>query len=92
LIPCPVRSSITGKSLWGEVSLEEDLVDLARDCQLGFQLLDPALSGGEIEGFVGTQPGDLTAVDLVLLEPVVDGGIAHAEGGGELGDFGARSS
>jgi hypothetical protein len=44
---------------------------------------------GKIQSLLGAQPGDLTAVDLVLLEPVVDGGVAHAEGGGELGDFGA---
>ncbi len=44
---------------------------------------------GEIEGLLGAQPSDLTTVDLVLLEPVVDGGVAHAECDGELGDFGA---
>ncbi len=67
LIPCPIRESITGKSLLGEVSLEEDLVDLSRDRQLGFQLLDPALGGGEVEGLVSAQALDFTAVDSLLL-------------------------
>ena len=70
-----------------EVSFEEDLVDLARDSQLGLQLLDPTLGGGQLERLVGAQPLNLTAVDLLLLEPGVDGGVAHAEGLGELGYF-----
>jgi hypothetical protein len=73
----------------GKVSFEEDLVDLARDGQLGFQLLDSALGGGQLECLVGAQTLDLTAVDLLLLQRVVDGGVAHVEGLGELGDFGA---
>jgi hypothetical protein len=51
----------------GEGAFEEDLVDLARNGQLGFQLLDPALGSGQLERLVGTQALDLTAVDLLLL-------------------------
>ncbi len=42
-----------------------------------------------VEGLLGAQPRDLTAIDPLLLQPVVDGRVAHAEGLGELGDSGA---
>ena len=39
---------------------------------LGPQLLDPPSGGGELKRLVGTQTLELTAVDPVLLEPVID--------------------
>jgi hypothetical protein len=80
LNPCPTRESITGKNLLGGDLPEEDLVDLVGDGELGFELLDPAFRGGEVQSLLGAQPRDLTAVDPPLLQPGVDGGVAHAEG------------
>lgn len=76
----------------GKVAFEEDLVDLARDRQLGLELLDPSLGGGELERLLGARALDLAAVDLLLLQPAIDRGVAHAEDLGELGHFRARSS
>jgi hypothetical protein len=49
--------------------LEKCLVDLARDRELGLQLADPSLRGGQLNRLIGAQPSKLSAIDAVLLEP-----------------------
>jgi hypothetical protein len=48
LMPCPVRASITGKRLWGQILIEENLVHLPGHHQLRLQPLDATLRGGQL--------------------------------------------
>src|SRR2546430_4100008 len=75
-----------GRGFWGQVLLEEDLVDLARDGQFGLELADTSLRGRELHLPLGAEPRLLAAVDPLLPQPVVDRRLAHAERLGELRD------
>jgi hypothetical protein len=85
-MPCPVREAITGRGFWGEILIEEDLVDLPGDRQPGLQMTDPAFRGGQLHRLIGAQAIDLATVDLLLLEPEIDRRFAHPERRGELLD------
>jgi hypothetical protein len=50
----------------GDVLVEEDLVDLAADCEIGFELPDARLGGGELKGLFGALAFDFASVDLLL--------------------------
>ena len=64
LMPCPVRDVDHREEPFGLMpSLEEHLVDLPRDGQLGLELLDPALRRGQLELLLGRLASLLTAVD-----------------------------
>src|SRR5680860_255065 len=76
---CPARSEprSPGRGFWGQILIEEDLIDLPRDGQLGLELTDPALGRGKLHRLIGAQAIDLAAIDLLLLTPVVDRRLAH---------------
>lgn len=91
-MPCPLRASITGNRLWGEVLIEKDLVDLPGDREPGLELADPALARISSICLVGAHALKLTTVDLLLVGPVVDGGFAGSERRSELLEARSRSS
>lgn len=88
-MPCPVRALITGKSVLGSAFLQEHLVDLPGDRELGLELLDARLRRSELQGLIGTQADLLAAIDLVLLHLAVDRRLRHPERRRKLRD--ARS-
>jgi len=70
----------------GQVLLEKDLVDLPGDSQFALKLADPSLCCRELHLPLGAQARLLPAVDPILLEPVIDRRLTHAEGFGKLRD------
>lgn len=70
----------------GRDLIEKDLVDLARHRKLGLELADPGFRGGQLHRLIGALSIDLTAVDLLLLEPEIDRRLAHPKRRRELLD------
>ncbi len=55
-----------------------------RDSELGLELTDALLSGSEFDLLVGAQTVDLSMINLVLPDPVLDRRLAHAKSLREL--------
>src|SRR4051794_5095179 len=72
--------------------IEEDLVDLPRNGQLGLELSDPPLGRCQLDRLIGAQAVELAAIDAVLLEPCVDRRFADRERHCELSHLGAGAS
>jgi hypothetical protein len=57
--------------------IQKDLVDLPGDRELGLQLASSVPGRSELDRLTGASAIDLAAIDLLLLEPVLDRRIAH---------------
>src|SRR5579875_1371912 len=89
----PARSGrrSPGRGFWGKILVEKDFIYFPREGQFGLKLTYAPLGGSELHLSLGVEPRRLAAVDALLLAPVVDGGLPHAECIGQLRDRGARS-
>jgi hypothetical protein len=64
--------------------IEEDLVDLPGDSQLGLELPDAPFRGRQLDRLVGAEAVELPAVDALLFAPAIDRRIADRERRSEL--------
>ncbi len=79
--PVPARSEpqSPGRAFWTDACAKEDFVYLPCDGELGLELMDALLGGREFDLLVGVKAVDLSVINLVLPDPVVDRRLAHAK-------------